>query len=241
MTPSSILSSSETMNDTACSPRTTKRRTPATTGVSFSPVVVACHILHRFDYTSQEIKSCWYSPVDIRTMKKDNKQLILLLSSSDIIGDCLRGLEGKTHRGAQQKRQNKLRVREAVIYEQRRQQQIIIMNGGRGVRDPEAIADACYDATEHCQAMAYMLGLRDEFEVKAMFMLFPQQQQQQQQQQQEETSSQEVAEEVEVENVRKEENNSSTIIMDPAGYCYKPRAYERSPFLVSTVAPRRSE
>jgi hypothetical protein len=238
MTPSILRSSNNSSNDTAfCSQSTTTTTTTTTvlptisrttttisrtTTISFSPVVgVDLGVLHRFDYTKQELKSSWYSRAELRTMKRHNKSSVLLKNNRIVVvddkdSDCLRGLESKTQRGTQQKRQNKLRVREAVFLEQKRQR-------GEGIWDMEGMADLCYDATEHCQATAHMLGLRDEYEVKEM-MLF----------QQEETSQK--AEADDDESVLKEEKYST---IDPAEYCYKPivlRLYEPEPKLVSSSA-----
>jgi hypothetical protein len=226
MTPSIIfISNNDSSNDTAfCSQPTTTTVLPTstrrTTTISFSPVVVVAHGgLHRFDYTSQEIESAWYSRVELRTMKRDNKNAGLLLNNSS--SATLRGLESKTQRGAQQKRQNKKRAREAVFLEQKRQRE-------EGDCDEEGLADLCYEATEHCQATAHMLGLRDEYEVKAMMFL-----------QQEETFQQKVeADDNDDESVLKEEKSSTSI--DPAGYCYRPIIlrvlYEPKRKLVSSSA-----
>jgi hypothetical protein len=136
---------------------TSTRRT-----ISFSPDVTIHEILHLFNYSPEEIKSTWNSRTEILAFKKENKtavQNMALLGDDDDDDGCFRGLEGKTPLGVMRKRQNKAHGRWAVLWEQKQQRET-------GFWDPEAIADAYYDCTEHCQASAQMLGFRDEQDAK---------------------------------------------------------------------------
>lgn len=78
-----------------------------------------------------------------------------------VSNNCLRGLEGKTTFGLYRKRQVKSNAKDAVLREQQRQWH-------RGVYDAEAIAEAYFEVAEEAQVTAYMLGLRDEKEVRSM-------------------------------------------------------------------------
>jgi hypothetical protein len=133
---------------------TSTRRT-----ISFSPDAATHEVLHLYNYSPEEIKSTWNSRSEILAFKKEIKNIVQNL---DLPGDddcCFRGLEGKTPRGALRKRQNRVDARSTVLSEQKRQRET-------GIWDPEAIADAYYDCTDHCQASAQMLGFRDEQDAK---------------------------------------------------------------------------
>jgi hypothetical protein len=135
---------------------TSTRRT-----ISFSPDVAIHDVLHLNNYSTEEIESTWNSRREISAFKKENKNIAqnLVLPGDGDDDYCFRGLEGKTPRGALRKRQNRVNARSAVLWEQNRQTET-------GIRDPEAIADAYYDCTDHCQASAQMLGFRDEQDAK---------------------------------------------------------------------------
>jgi hypothetical protein len=81
--------------------------------------------------------------------------------SEGMTSKCLRGLEGKTTLGLYRKREVKYNAREAVLDEQQKQWQ-------KGIHDVDAIARVYVQVAEAAQITAYILGLRDEREVKSM-------------------------------------------------------------------------
>jgi hypothetical protein len=105
--------------------------------------------------------SSWYCKEEIKEIKDSVKDIVARMVSGEDDEDCTRGLESRTREGALRKRHNKNDARAAVFFEQEMQQ------ADAGIFDPESIADIYYDYSEHCQASAEMMGLRDEKEAEA--------------------------------------------------------------------------
>ena len=125
--------------------------------VSFSSDITTHDVLHRNEYSPKEKMSSWYCVEEIKEIKDGVKAIVAKMMSSDDDDElyCTRGLEARTKEGKLRKRQNKIGARAAAFFEQEAQQ-------AEGISDPEAIADVYYDYSEHCQASAEMMGLRDE-------------------------------------------------------------------------------
>jgi hypothetical protein len=118
----------------------------------------------RIDQSSCASPSQQHSPSSTAcTDRRDGSKVPLAPAtiSDSARSNFLRGLEGKTTLGLYRKRQVKFNAREAVLEEQQRQWQ-------RGIRDEEAIAEAYFECAEAAHITAYMLGLRDEREARAI-------------------------------------------------------------------------
>jgi hypothetical protein len=130
--------------------------------VSFGSIATVHDVLHRVDYTLEEVNSAWYDRVELRMMKEATKIEARLLDKGLIKDDenvTIRGLEGRTRFGAQRKRTNKINAYIAVFMEMEAQFEL-------GICDGEAIADVYYENSEKCQAEAHMLGARDALDVQ---------------------------------------------------------------------------
>ena len=123
--------------------------------VSFSEDIAVGEVLALNDYSMDERLNTWYSKADIRSWKTQCKAMM----RDGIPIDCERGLENRSSDGSRRKRQNKRAARRAVFQEQSEQRE-------EGIYDPEAIADAYFDANEPCQVVAIMTAMRDEVEAK---------------------------------------------------------------------------
>lgn len=125
--------------------------------VAFFDAAIVYEISNTDSFTPEEIQSCWYDRVDLRQMKENAKQEArlmengLLRESDDI---SFRGLECRTKEGSRLKRHNRASANAAVFYELDNQDD-------RGIFDDEALADAYFNHSEHCQVSAQMVGMRD--------------------------------------------------------------------------------
>jgi hypothetical protein len=130
--------------------------------ISFFPEVKIFNVLHIMDYSAEEKQATWFDGDEIRSFKNEIKASAALMVDgvSESAELCSRGLEARTRDGALRKRHNKVDARAAVFLEQEFQME-------EGFLDEEAIADAYYDRTQHCQVAANMMGLRDEHDARA--------------------------------------------------------------------------
>jgi hypothetical protein len=132
--------------------------------VSFGGNDTTHEVLHRNDYTPEEITSTWFDRVDLRQMKDATKIEARLLEKGVLTeGDdvTVRGLESRTRHGAQRKRANKMNAYSAVFMELDTQFDL-------GLYDEDAIADVYYEYSEKCQAEAQTLAARDAKDVQQM-------------------------------------------------------------------------
>ena len=138
---------------------TTKRQRR---GVTFADTTKVYDVLHRYDYTVEEITSTWYDRYELRS-QKDTARTEGKLVEQGLLYEChdvtIRGLESKTTEGTRRKRQNRMHAYSAVFLEVETQQDL-------GIVDEDAIADAYYNYTEQCQFQAQMIALRDAEEAK---------------------------------------------------------------------------
>jgi hypothetical protein len=121
--------------------------------VAFTAAVNARATIQRCEYSAEEKMAAWYTREEIASMRRNAK----IDANMPLHDTYLRGLEGKTPQGARSKQQKRNEARAAVFLEQQIQDE-------DGFSDPDAIADACFECTEPCQAEAHMLALRDEKE-----------------------------------------------------------------------------
>jgi hypothetical protein len=131
-------------------------------GVTFADSVKVLDVLHRHDYTVEEISQTWYNPYELRS-QKDNARLEGKLIEQGSLFEChdvtIRGLESKTTEGKRRKRQNRMYAYSAVFLEVETQQDL-------GILDEDAIADAYYNYSEQCQFQAQMIAFRDAEDAK---------------------------------------------------------------------------
>jgi hypothetical protein len=133
-------------------------------GVTFADDVRVYDVLHRYDYTVEEISQTWYNRYDLRS-QKDNARSEGKLIERGLLFEChdvtVRGLESKTTEGTRRKRQNRMHAYSAVFLEVETQQDL-------GIVDEDAIADAYYNYSEQCQFQAQMIALRDAEEAEKL-------------------------------------------------------------------------
>jgi hypothetical protein len=129
--------------------------------VSFSPYASLRETIHIDNYTNEEISACWYDSVELKMVKVDNKNTLLLMANVFFINDriCSRGLESYTQTGQASKRQHREDAIDAAIDEQDFQMD-------EGITDPEMIAEAYFERTRQSQAMARVMGLSDQETVR---------------------------------------------------------------------------
>ena len=125
--------------------------------VAFAAGLFTFHeVLHINDYSDEEINLTWYDKNEIQMIKAENKAVANMINHvMENENLCFRGLENRQRAHAIEKRRNKANARALVFLEQEIQKE-------QGAEDPEALADIYYDATQHCQVAANMMGLRDE-------------------------------------------------------------------------------
>jgi hypothetical protein len=149
--------------------------------VQFIPHVMVRHIMHRNEYSREEVETSWYTKTEIRDMKRKCKQEAAQVTASDYekeqmsvcnqqerpltditntkyhyegVESTVRGLESKTEMGSLRKKRHRLQAWSAVFAEQRWQSM-------QGYSDPETLADVYFDVSEPCHVGANMVGMRD--------------------------------------------------------------------------------
>ena len=130
--------------------------------VTFSETAECLEVMALTDYTPEEVNATWYGRDDLRQMKDNSKSDARLFQRGILVegGDvCSRGLEGKMSDGSRRKRQNRMNAYAAVFFEIDQQQEA-------GYVDEDAIADAYFNYSEHCQVSANMIAMRDAEDAK---------------------------------------------------------------------------
>lgn len=114
-------------------------------------------VLSRVDYTIEEMSSTWYDRTDLKQMRTTARSEARLLEVGllhESSTTSVRGLEGRTTEGLKRKRRNRADANNAVFDELDNQEE-------QGIFDDDALADIYFVFSEHCQATAHMMGMRD--------------------------------------------------------------------------------
>lgn len=133
--------------------------------VTFKQSVRVRKGIHINEYKEDEVRACWYSKYEYKQIKTDNQHDLNMLSNGafDIDGAkyCLRGIEAYFQQNTSQRRAQRARAVEMVLYEQDLQKQ-------EGSHDPEVIAQVYQLATSFCLEQARHIALQDEFAATVM-------------------------------------------------------------------------
>ena len=132
--------------------------------VSFSsrnPIIVK-PTLHRDDYTPLERKSTWYSSKELRSLQKEQQEVVTLIEEGlldldDPSAECSRGLESKTKHG---NRERTLAIINSVCAVLGEQEDDVTM--GREC-DPEVLAQTYRMHTLQSKNLALDRALHDQF------------------------------------------------------------------------------
>jgi len=127
--------------------------------VTFGGMATVRKTISRKSYTQEEIKAAFYSCEDMRQMKETVKTEAKLLSQGLFLDqdNSVRGLEGRTRKGAIRKQRARINAYAAVFCEIDYQYQYENI-------DDEAIADAYYQYSEPNAKEAQELAQQDELE-----------------------------------------------------------------------------
>jgi hypothetical protein len=131
--------------------------------ISFNPIILTTLIIHRYEYSEEEIAACWYCQYELRRIKSDLRTTLMLMANGSIMRDseqlCSRGLESFTPEGRAIKKQRREEARIAVLEQQDYQFE-------NDIFDPEVIADACFELTSKSRATATVVGFFDQEAVR---------------------------------------------------------------------------
>jgi hypothetical protein len=114
-------------------------------------------VLSRADYTMEERSASWYDRSSLKEMRATSRSEARLLEAGllhETSTTSVRGLESRTTEGLRRKRRNRADAVNAVFDELDHQDE-------QGIFDDDALADVYFVHTEHCQATAQMMGMRD--------------------------------------------------------------------------------
>ena len=133
--------------------------------VSFSKRIRVRKVISRHQYSSQEIRRCWFDEEEEFLMRKRAKMEARLLDWGhfNYKKDTPRGLEDLTQGGSERRRRNHMDSMVAVFTE-------IDSQEDEGVVDEEAIAEA-YSPTSKIRSLAaHLLARKDADEAKKIFL-----------------------------------------------------------------------
>jgi hypothetical protein len=126
--------------------------------VSFAAVNVTHEVLHRKDYTSEEVEATWYDRKEMRYIKqkaKDEAKFWDLGAPANHEEMTICGLEGRTYDGALKKTKHRRDAYASVFSEIAFQKEV-------DYYDEDMIADAYFLYSEPCAVAAQIMGQRDE-------------------------------------------------------------------------------
>jgi hypothetical protein len=171
--------SSHRWTSSSTSTSNTKHTMSKTKKVAFcakTMVQVRSHI-HMNDFSSNEINQSWYTASEIDDIRREARMVTewmnnTVASKNENDDDewlktqandgsarfCQRGLEYRTREGARRRIDNKVRARNAILYEQELQRRACIF-------DTEYMAKIYVLASTRCKLAAQRLGQQDEREV----------------------------------------------------------------------------
>mmetsp|Transcript_3337 Transcript_3337/g.7331 ORF Transcript_3337/g.7331 Transcript_3337/m.7331 type:complete len:204 (+) Transcript_3337:74-685(+) len=132
--------------------------------VSFGALVTSHEVLHRMDYTAEEMESSWFGREDMIRMKENARSDAKLVEKGILVHGAdvsIRGLESRTRDGMRRKRRSRINAYAAVFFEIDCQQQECFV-------DEDLIADAYFTYSEPCAMTAQMNGKRDEIEARKL-------------------------------------------------------------------------
>ena len=117
--------------------------------VMFHEVVKAKKTIHISDFTVAETRACWYSPLDLRVMRKDVQfEARVLEDECLVVGPSrsmhLLGMDIFTPKGGKRRNENKKRSQAVVLEEQYLQKE-------EGSHDPDFIALIYEDSAKACR------------------------------------------------------------------------------------------
>lgn len=133
--------------------------------VHFEERVRAKRTIHVNEFTAEEIRTCWYSDKEFKTMKDEVRNagefIEQGLFETDTADRCRRGAKAHGPLQTQSRRTIKRAVRKAVLEEQE-------LQFDEGSYDPEFIAEVSSIKSAQSQASARQAGLDDELAVSSM-------------------------------------------------------------------------
>jgi hypothetical protein len=133
--------------------------------VSFHPNVTVQPILHIFNYTKEEVESCWYKRNDMIKIKKHIGRTLHKMADCQPLDDkkyCARGLESGTKKGSKLKFLNRKRAIGAVLVVCRAQKE-----EGR-ILDEHMLAMVYKKCSRQCKMAAHLTGLADQDVAQAL-------------------------------------------------------------------------
>jgi hypothetical protein len=112
--------------------------------ISFNPNVLVNLTIHIDEYSEEEIAASWYCEDELKTIKSELTETLLLMANACIMPSserlCSRGIESFTSKGQAIKKHRREEAREAVFDEQEYQFE-------NDIFEPEMIADAYLEQT----------------------------------------------------------------------------------------------
>jgi hypothetical protein len=133
--------------------------------VSFHPNVTVQPILHIFNYTKEEVESCWYKGNDMIKIKKHIGRTLHKMADCQPLDDnkyCARGLESGTKEGSERKFLNRKRAIGAVLVVCRAQKE-------EGcILDEHMLATVYKQCSRQCKMAAHLAGLADQDVAQAL-------------------------------------------------------------------------
>jgi hypothetical protein len=117
-------------------------------------------IVHVNDMDESDVHETWFGKQEDEQMKRDTFPVVYKMRNNLKVEETsdeetARGLECQTQQGQSHREKNNKMARDAVLMEQDRQRMV-------GAPDEELVAQAYYNASNHCQVAAFNLGLRDQ-------------------------------------------------------------------------------
>ena len=136
--------------------------------VSFSGMATNYDVMSRKDYTPEEVDASWFTPTDMRRMRRDAKndaKRLLEAAKSDRFPPgssvSIRGLEWRTKEGVKRKRQTRTNTYHAVFLVESQQENDFLAD--------EFVAKSYSFISEPCLQAAQVIGRRDEIEAMTIY------------------------------------------------------------------------
>jgi hypothetical protein len=127
--------------------------------VSFHPNVTVQPALHIFNYTKEEVESCWHRGNDMIEIKKHIGRTLHKMATRRPLNDkkyCARGLESRTREASKLKYRRRKRAVSAVLVMCRAQKE-----EGR-ILDEHMLATVYKKCSHQCKMAAHLTGLADQ-------------------------------------------------------------------------------
>jgi hypothetical protein len=137
---------------TCTTDKTTMRRS-----VTFSPRVRAKGIRHINNFTDQEVADSWYTQEELNESRREAENIIYMMDHGLLIDEhnyCIRGLEGQTRIGSEQRLAHYYALQDTVLDEQDWQT-------SEGIRDEDTLAMLSCDLTFRSGLSARATGALD--------------------------------------------------------------------------------